>query len=94
MTPSLFRSFFPLESPPPPAGYQRPSFRAYGFVRSAYAASGPEELDLVVGDLVYLDTKLRHEETQQVWVCGEVSAGIRRRAGLFPLAIVEVILDL
>jgi len=89
------RKLQPIQKfPPPLAGYSRPSYRAYGFVRSAYAAAGPEELDLVVGDLVFLDTKLRHEETEQVWVCGEVSDGLRRRAGLFPLSVVEVIIDL
>jgi len=68
--------------------------RAYGFVKTAYSATGGDELNLAVGDLVYLDTKLEHAETKKIWICGEVSVGCEKRAGLFPLDVVEVIIDL
>jgi len=71
-----------------------PSARAYGFVRTAYSGSGAEDLNLAVGDLVYLDTKLEDAETKRLWASGEVAVGCEKRAGLFPLDVVEVILDL
>jgi len=75
----------------------RSTARAYGFVRTAFSASGGDELNLAVGDLVYLDTKLEHAETKRIWICGEVSGGgggCEKRAGLFPLDALEVIIDL
>ena len=89
--PTLYRLAFP--EAPAPSGY-RSAARAYGFVRTAYRASGGDELNLAVGDLVFLDAKLEHAETKRIWVCGEVSSGAEKRAGLFPLDTVEVIIDL
>jgi len=81
------------KSTPSLPGYRAAS-RAYGFVRSDYSASGGDELSLSVGDCVYLDAKLQHEETKEIWVCGEVSSGLDRKSGIFPLSVVEIIIDL
>jgi len=82
------RNLVPVKTP----AYYR-STRAYGFCNQAFEASAEGDISLEVGDLVYMDSKLKDEKTEEIWICGEV-AGARPRAGLFPMSIVQIIIDI